>query len=173
MIWIFGDKVTYILRSTNFSPQLHFSQETRKITGALEKKVCVCMCVCVLSLKHIWLFVTSWTVASQAPLPMVFPKQEFWSGLPFSPPGDLPDPGIKCASLGLLYCRADTLSLCHLGMPWNIEHFPPISGIWNFLISLESPLDALLKDRKYVFFFSLWKTMGSCKIKFMWASDRP
>ena len=36
-----------------------------------------------------------WTVALQAPLSMGFPRQEYWSGLPFPSPGDLPDPGIK------------------------------------------------------------------------------
>ena len=45
------------------------------------------------------LFVTLWTVAHQAPLPMEFSKQEYWSGLPFPTPGDLPDPGIQPASL--------------------------------------------------------------------------
>ena len=39
-----------------------------------------------------------WTVARQAPLSMEFCRQEYWSGLPFPPPGDLPDPGIKSAS---------------------------------------------------------------------------
>ena len=43
--------------------------------------------------------VISWTVAQQAPLPMEFSRQKFWSGLPFSPPGDLPDPGIEPTSL--------------------------------------------------------------------------
>jgi len=38
---------------------------------------------------------TPWTVAHQAPLSMGFSKQEYWSGLPCCPPGDLPDPGIK------------------------------------------------------------------------------
>ena len=38
---------------------------------------------------------TLWTVAHQAPLSMGFPRQEYWSGLPFLPPGDLPDPGIE------------------------------------------------------------------------------
>ena len=56
--------------------------------------------VCVLS--HVLFFVTPWTVAQQAPLSMEFPRQEYWSGLPFPPPGDLPDPGIKPAS-GLLF----------------------------------------------------------------------
>ena len=51
---------------------------------------------------------TRWTVAHQAPLPMVFFKQEYWSGLPFPPPGDLPNPRIEPVSLFLfclLYCR--------------------------------------------------------------------
>ena len=39
--------------------------------------------------------VTPWSVAHKAPLSMGFPRQEYWSGLPFPSPGDLPDPGIK------------------------------------------------------------------------------
>ena len=40
-------------------------------------------------------FATSWIVAHQAPLSMEFSNQQYWSGLPFPPPGDLLDPGIK------------------------------------------------------------------------------
>ena len=40
-------------------------------------------------------FVTPWNVAHQAPLSMGFPKKEYWSGLPFSSPGDFSDPGIE------------------------------------------------------------------------------
>ena len=58
-----------------------------------------CLCVCVLS--HVQLFVTAWTVAHQPSLSMGFSRQEYWSGLPFPPPGDLPDPGIKPASPAL------------------------------------------------------------------------
>ena len=43
-------------------------------------------------------FATPWTVARQAPLSMGFPRQEYWSGLPFPIPGDLPDPAIEPAS---------------------------------------------------------------------------
>ena len=43
-------------------------------------------------------FVTPWTVAYQAPLSMGFPRQEYWSWLPFPSPGDLPDPGIEPTS---------------------------------------------------------------------------
>jgi len=47
------------------------------------------------SLSCVRLFVTPWTVAHQAPRSMGFSKHEYWSGLPFPFPGDLPDPGIK------------------------------------------------------------------------------
>ena len=50
-------------------------------------------------LGHICLFATPWTVARQAPLSMGFPRQEYWSGLPFPSPGALPDPGIEPTSL--------------------------------------------------------------------------
>ena len=56
--------------------------------------------VCVLSHSScVWLSVTLWTVAHQAPLFMRFSKQEYWSGLPFPPLGNLPNPGIEPASL--------------------------------------------------------------------------
>ena len=46
-------------------------------------------------LSHVRLFVTPWTVAYQAPPSMGFSRQEYWSGLPFPSPGDLPEPGIE------------------------------------------------------------------------------
>ena len=62
--------------------------------------VCVCVCVCVRMLScfsHIQLSVTPWTVAQKAPLSVGLSQQEFWSGLPFLPPGDLPDPQVEQA----------------------------------------------------------------------------
>ena len=47
------------------------------------------------------LFATPWTVARQAPLSIEFSRQEYWSGLPFPSPGDLPDPGVKPPSPAL------------------------------------------------------------------------
>ena len=44
---------------------------------------------------HIKLFITPWTIVCQAPLSMEFSREEYWSGLPFSAPRDLPDPGIQ------------------------------------------------------------------------------
>ena len=49
----------------------------------------------------VWLFATLWTVARQAPLSTGFPRQEYWSGLPFPPPGDLPDSGTEPTSPAL------------------------------------------------------------------------
>ena len=60
----------------------------------------------VKSFTHVLLFVTLWTVAHQAPPSMGFSKQEYWSGLPFPSPGDLPDPGIEPGSPAL---QADAL----------------------------------------------------------------
>ena len=47
------------------------------------------------SLSHVCLFVGPWIIVCQAPLSMGFSKQEYWSGFPLPPPGDLPDPGIE------------------------------------------------------------------------------
>ena len=48
---------------------------------------------------RVWLFVTPWTATCQASLSMGFSRQEYWSGLPYPPPEDLPDPGNEPASL--------------------------------------------------------------------------
>ena len=60
-------------------------------------------------LRYILLFAIPWTVAHQAPLSMGFSSQKYWHGLPFPPPGDLPDPGIKVVSLASLALQADSL----------------------------------------------------------------
>ena len=70
--------------------------------------------VCLL-LSCVQLFVNLWTVAHQALLSMEFSSQEYWSGLPFPSPGDLPDPGIKPWSSAL---QAD----CLLSEPsWTLD----------------------------------------------------
>ena len=64
-------------------------------------------------LSHVRLFVTPWTIARQAPLSKEFPRKEYWSGLSFPPPGDLPDPldqtdvsCISCIGIQVLYHQA-------------------------------------------------------------------
>ena len=63
-------------------------------------------CELVKSLSHVQLSKTPWTIAHQAPLSMEFSRQEYWSGLPFPSPGDLPDLGIEPGSPTL---QADSL----------------------------------------------------------------
>ena len=59
-----------------------------------------CMHACMQScFSHVWLFATLWTIACQTSLSMGFSRQEYWSGLPWPPPGDLLDPGIEPVSL--------------------------------------------------------------------------
>ena len=68
------------------------------------RKTQVCVQVCPIAQLYLtllsctWLFATPWTVAHQAPLSMGFSRQEYWVGLPFLPPGHLPNPDIKPAS---------------------------------------------------------------------------
>ena len=61
--------------------------------------------MCLLSGSVVSESATPWSAARQALLSMGFSRQEYWSGLPFAPPGDLPDPGIKprspCVAIGL------------------------------------------------------------------------
>ena len=58
--------------------------------------------VVVYSLNGVRLFATPWTVACKAPLSMGFPRQGYWSGVPFPSPGDLPNPGTEPSSLALV-----------------------------------------------------------------------
>ena len=73
-------------------------------------------CVCMLShFSRVQFFATRWTVARQAPLSVGLSRQEYWNGLPFPPPGDLPDPGIKPASPRSSASQVDSLLLSHWG----------------------------------------------------------
>ena len=67
---------------------------------------------------RVQLFATPWTVAHQTPPSMEFSKQEYWSGLPFPSPGDLPDPGIEPRSPAL---QADVLSSEPPGKPVGMK----------------------------------------------------
>ena len=73
---------------------------------------------CAPSLSCVQFFVPLWTVACQAPLFIGFPRQEYWSGLPFSPPGDLPNTGVEPI---LFACPANIL-ISHL--PVKLSFFP-------------------------------------------------
>ena len=70
---------------------------------------------------------TLWTVARQAPLSMGFSRQEYWSGLPFPPSEDLPDPGIEPASLMSPALASRFFSTS------TIWEAPCAQGIWQML----------------------------------------
>ena len=85
--------------------------------------------VCMLSrFSRLQLFATQWTIACQAPLSMGFSRQEYPSGLPCRPPGDLLDPGIALASPAL---QVDSLPPSHRGSPSEVQKWAS-----PFLISL-------------------------------------
>ena len=89
--WYKGGNVIVFYHSTKFSPLCFYI---------------FFLVVIVQSLSHVQLFAIPWTVARQAPLSMGFSRQEYWSGLPFPSPGDLPKPGIEPGSSAL---QANTL----------------------------------------------------------------
>ena len=77
-------------------------KRTQNPVSCSERSAAVPSSACMLShFSRVRLFVTPWTVAHQAPLSMGFFRQEYWSGLPFPPPGGLPDPGIELWSLNI------------------------------------------------------------------------
>ena len=75
--------------------------------------------------------VTPWTVAHQAPLSMGFSRQEYWSGLPFPSPGDLPDPGIEPMSLTSPSLTGGFFITEPPGNPMNLK-------VWILILSLNS-----------------------------------
>ena len=81
-------------------------------------------------------FVTPWTAARPAPPPMGFPRQEYWSGVPFPPPGDFPNLGIKPmspASPGRFFTTEPTLLLFQI-----IQDNFPLKSILTLITSAKS-----------------------------------
>ena len=95
-----------------WSPALQFSSVApgHLVFIMFQVQLHVCMCLLAESCRIVIL----WTTARQAPLSMGFSRQEYWSGLPFPSPGDLPDPGINAASPAW---QADSLPAGSPGKP--------------------------------------------------------
>ena len=118
----------------------------------------------VQSLSPVWLFAIPWTAACQAPLSMGFSRKEYWTGLPFSPPEDLPDPGIEPMSpVSLAFAgRANeppgsTLYLCNFPLYSLASHLAATVILTAFSVSpmpylnpfsLVKPDQALREKRK-------------------------
>ena len=123
-------------------------------------------CVCVLSC--VWFFAVPWTVACQAPASMDFcgfPRQEYWSGLPFPPPGDLPDPGIKPGSpVSPAVAGRFPYHQCHLGSPSCADLVPQICKMlpWSRVGNSKKHTETLrILSHNCVWFYSFLKIKNS------------
>ena len=98
----------------------------------------------------VWLFVTLWTVAPQAPLSMEFSRQEYWSGLPCPPPGDIPRyQTLSLRLLCFLHWQADSFPLAPPGKP--NDQVPTGATRWAWGVSLwkavrESPVNSPINE---------------------------
>ena len=102
---------------------------------------------CMLShFSPVQLFATPWTVGCQASLSLWFSRQEYWSGLPCPPPGDLPDPGSNPLLLHLLHWQAGSLPLAP---PWKWASETDTS--YEFWKS-----DSFRETSVYFLLFSIW-----------------
>ena len=100
------------------------------------------------------LFVTLWTAARQAPLSMGFSRQEYWSGLPCPPPGDLPDPGIKPQSLVSPTLASGFFTMSATQEALNTEISPPNPLLSSLFLTKDVRGIAQINATKvFVFFF--------------------
>ena len=110
------------------------------------------LCVHAQLLSHVWLFVTEWTVACQAPLSMGFPRKKYWSGLPCPPPGDLSTQG---SNPRLLHWQVGSLPLSHLRSPFYL--YPCVfifCCILTILNNVSTLIECIQKNfSKKLFFF--------------------
>ena len=106
---------------------------------------------------HVWLFSTLWTITFEAPLSMGFSRQQYWGGLPFPSPEDLPNTGIKLKSLAL---QADSLPSELPGKPesWSqnylengrsgslVHDLSAAAGCFSALLNKVDPIQGHLVD---------------------------
>ena len=112
------------------------------------------------SLSLVELFVTPWTVAHQAPPSMGFSMQEYWNGLPFPSPGDLPNPEIEPASPELL--AGDFFTFEPVGSPhenfrykYNVPvlDFPNFSMLFIFFLTFNRELHSFVMTSVTLFYY--------------------
>ena len=143
--------------------------------------------MCALSrFSHVRLFETLWTVAHQAPLSMGFSRQEYWSGLPCPPPGDLPDPRTEPRSLlspelaGRFFSTSTTLAVFIIlfsSVKSSISFFSVMVLLHNSLHSLNSisvlswDLSWYLVQKNDIFIFVTFQDKFLCyfPLSFKWS----
>ena len=101
-------------------------------------------------LNRVGLFSTLWSIAFQAPLSMGFSRQEYWSGLPFPSPGDLPDPRIEPTSPLSPALQADSLPAEPLGKTLRARNRSKLplclAGLWDIFCTLAELENLLLSE---------------------------
>ena len=113
------DSTRYIILYLSFFDLSHLAEYPQKVKVKL--------------LSRVRLFATPWIVAYQASLSMGFSRQEYWSGLPFPSPGDLPNPGIESSSPAF---QADAITSEPPGKPYNTLKIYLCCQKWqHFLLS--------------------------------------
>ena len=149
-----------IVKFTNFFCNLYFPHSSSPLAKNKHAHVLSCF-------SRVWLFVTPWSVALQAPLYKRFFRQEYWSGMPYSPSGDLRNPRIESASLmsPALAGRLFTTSAKHSYQSWllwsNITFFSqPHSNIslkmYYTCLTFPNGLYSSHEDRAYPSTLSLY-----------------
>ena len=112
----------------------------------------------VLVLSRVWLFENLWTRALQAPLSMGFPRQEYWSGLPFLTPEGLPHPGIEPESFASPALTGGFFTIMPHGKPHvSLLSFQPLSHVQLFVTLWTAACQASLS---FTIFQSLLKLMS-------------
>ena len=125
------------------------------------------------SVSHVWLFATSWTVAHQTLLSVGFSKQEYWSGLPFPPPGDLPDPGIEPES-PVLAGGFFTTSATWEAQPyrWYLRGNVTTKKI-QIMFRIKNNLKSFLKRYKCLAYFSIKRNKSGSQVPYIyWKSTQ-
>ena len=128
------------------------------------------------SLSCVWLFVTPWTIAHQAPLSMAFSRQEYWSGLPCPPPGDLPYPGIESRSptlqadsllseppaIAINTCNKTGEKAGHQVLNLPLLHIPTLSLLHVMIASLPLHVPFLSGEKSVSFLIAWLNSLPAC-----------
>ena len=103
---------------------------------------------------------TPWTVAYEVPPSMEFSRQEYWSGLPFPSPGDLPDPGVESGSPAL---QADDFTIwATREAPWRGPRWHYIKRLYKTKTRLVVLLQIAILSSTFIF---LWPHFPSCTLR--------
>ena len=118
------------------------------------------------------LFTTLWTVAFQVPLSVEFSRQEFWSGLPCPPPGDLPNPGIKPTSVMSPALAGGYFTIGASLVARLVKNPPATWETWVRSLGWEDPLEKGNATHSKILAWRIpWNSMGLQRVGHDWATS--